>query len=599
MGLLNGRDKKIAYFFLFLTLIVNSLDIVALSLIGVIASVAVADSSTQTDFFFLSAVSNSTILLLMIGTAMIFVTKTIAGLLLTRRRQLFLARLEGDFSRIITRYTFSADLSRVKQYSKAHLEWIILRSTNIAFSRVMTQAFTLFAEGTLALSIFVLFVVVDWQAALFVSLYFFTILLLFQLFSRNQSKRHGASFASGSVGVVQAISDFTSAFREISILNAREFFLSRVSEARATSALSEARQLYLQAIPRLIVELALIVGALAFVIFELSTSGGDPDFGVLGIFLFGSLRMMSALLPLQRAYSQLLFDGPQARDATDVVRSSLSLTDATLPSEEGVEDGPPSPLPTGGLSVSFSNVTFAFEDSNRITPVLEDLNLSIQENTVVALIGPSGAGKSTIVDLMLGLHKPNAGEIKIDQYSASDIQKMRAGIVGYVPQKPGIVSGTVRDNIALGQREADIDSQRLWAAIENAELRELIESLPSGVNTPIGSHVDGLSGGQLQRIGLARALYLEPQLLVLDEATSALDARTEATISDGIGRLRGKMTVVIVAHRLSTVKHADEIFVVDCGRIIGKGSLSQLSRSVPLVKDFLNLLASGDTKSGP
>ena len=592
LKLLDKRDRRIVYFFLILTLIVNSFDIVALGLVGVIASVALGENSSLPEFIPQGWDRTFAITVLLGAASAVFVAKTVGGLFLARRRQLFLARLEGEFSQKISEFLFSADLARVRRYSRPHLEWMILRSTNVAFQRVLTHSFQLFAEATLALSIVVLFVVVDWQAALAVTLYFSTILLLFQGFSSKQSAMHGSGFTVSSIDVGQRIGDMLAAFREISVSAARDFFVSRIGDARRGAALYEARQLYLQAIPRLIVELSLILGALGFVLIEVATSSGQPDFAVLGIFLFGSLRMMSALLPLQRGYTSLLFDEAQARDAQEVVRDSLESTHRLR--------GEPLWSPTvavgkrldRGLSVSFTNVEFSFRDGKRPTPVLDGLTLSIPENSSAAIIGPSGAGKSTIVDLMLGLHQPDGGDIEISGCRPRELQSLRRGIIGYVPQKPGIVSGTVQDNIALGYDKKDVDDRKLWAAIGHAELRDLVESLPEGPETPLGQHLDSLSGGQLQRIGLARALYHEPRLLVLDEATSALDAETESAISKSLLGFQGKMTIVIVAHRLSTIRSADRVFVIDRGSLIGQGKLEELSESVPLVKRYLDLLES-------
>lgn len=596
--LLDRRDRWTCLRFLILTLMVNSLDVLALGLVGILASIALGDESRAMTSLPVPLGSDEVTLILLLATASIFLLKTGLGLLLARRRQLFLARLETDFSHLISQFAFSAELSRVKTYSKAHLEWIILRSTSVAFGKVLTQAFHLFAEATLAISILVFFVVIDWRTALLVSAYFSLVLAVFQFFSARRSRDFGSAYTSGSIGVGATITDFLETFREISVSSRARYFLSRIRDAREESALSDARQQYLQAVPRLVVELALILGALGFVLIEISSGDGRPDFGVLGIFLFGSLRMMSALLPLQRAYSQLLYDEPQARDAQEVVREVLE--SELLPSNE-IEDLERDWIPTAvthGLSVKFDQVSFSYKENGEETRVLDHLTFEIPANSLAAFIGPSGGGKSTIIDLMLGLHRPDAGSVRLSGQPPKNLQAKISGIVGYVPQKPGMVSGTIRDNIALGIPKEDVNHDRLWSAIEDAKLGELVRSLPSGPEATLGMHLDSFSGGQLQRIGIARALYSSPRLLVLDEATSALDTETEATISTSLAGYKDEMTIVIVAHRLSTIQSADNIFVIDQGSLVQQGSFSDLSKSVPLVRRYLEFLDQARPEKG-
>lgn len=578
------------------TVFINLLDIVAIALLSSIAAIAIGEGTVQAFDWFPQFERNTLIIVTLLTTGVIFGIKTLSGILLTRIRQNFLATLEVHFSNKIARHVFSDGLRAVKKHSRSYFEWSILRSTWTAFGSVVGQSLQLFAEITLALLILGLFFYTDWISALVVLLYFVAVLMLFQVVTKARVSRTGSDYAEGSISVGQAISDSLVAFREISVLNRFEFFMRRISRARAQVAYAQALQLTLQAVPRLIVELSLIVGAIGFAAFQFARSNGEPDIGLISIFIVGSLRMMSALLPLYRAYMQLRYDGPQAQSSQDFMRKAIQRTqphehDAPILDTETLRTASTEKT---ALSVELDDVSFHYRDRGFDEMVVEQVSLAITPGATVAFIGPSGAGKSTLVDLILGLHEPSSGEVRISGMRPRDLRDRVPGILSYVPQKPGLISGTIRENIALGVPENEIDDSQVWNAVRLAQIEDLVTALPGGLDAHVGEQADALSGGQIQRIGLARAMYTRPKLLVLDEATSALDAETEATITDSLSELEDQMTLLVVAHRLSTVQHADTVFVIDEGKIVAAGKLRDLEQDVPLVKKYIALMSFDD-----
>lgn len=199
----------------------------------------------------------------------------------------------------------------------------------------------------------------------------------------------------------------------------------------------------------------------------------------------------------------------------------------------------------------------------------------------MSFVGQSGAGKTTLADLILGVLEPDAGEIRIGHLKPINAIKRWPGAVGYVPQDVLIFNGTVRQNVALGYSEGEIIDARIWEALENAQLVEFVRGLPLGLDTPVGDRGSKLSGGQRQRLGIARALYTLPKLLVLDEATSSLDGGTEADISRAINQLKGKVTVIMIAHRLSTVKNSDVVHYLSEGKLLASGTFSHVRSQIP------------------
>lgn len=588
-----SRRKKTALVILAIgNLFLNTLDIVAIGTIGLVGAVSLGGSSPVT-FIDVSGLETETVVVYLLAlAAVVFSLKTLIGLVLARTQFTFLARTETMFSEKIANHVLGGDISRVKGLSQADLEWSILRSTNIAFSRVLGRTLVLLSEFSLALLIILLFVYADWVSASFLTLYFLLVLGLLQLVAHARSGRSGTQIAEGSVQVSQAVADSIAAFKEISVLSRVSFFVEKIRIARAQVAFGGAAQAFLQAIPRLVMELAVIMGAIGFVIFLFLRDDGLLDFGLLSVFIVGSLRLMSALLPLQRAFTELKFFSPQALGAQKIIRETLRAEENLIKRGNQQEvNWSLGEIPAQeGLGVEIVSVSFSYHDRGVSDSVLHDITLRIEPGETVALIGPSGAGKSTMVDLILGLHAPTHGEILYNGVPPKVYQATKPGVVGYVPQKPGLVSGSVRENVALGVPGGEIDEDRVTEALNQAQLSDFINSLPLGVNSPLGLHVDSLSGGQIQRIGLARALYARPQLLILDEATSALDAETEASITSSLQNLKQETTVIVVAHRLATVKDADRVVVLDGGAVVAIGTLGELQETSPFVRKYVSLM---------
>ena len=292
---------------------------------------------------------------------------------------------------------------------------------------------------------------------------------------------------------------------------------------------------------------------------------------------------MAALLPLQNALTELKVSGPQAARALRILRQ-LAVTEKKTKDHarpRGVENLRPG---YPGASVSFSGVSFEYEDAK--SPVLSNVSFKIPPGNLFALIGPSGSGKSTTADLLLGLLKPSEGNVSIEDERPEVYLQTPTGGVGYVPQKPAVLNGSLLENIALGIADELIDEERVKSVVGRVGLNyEELQRVSEG-----GGLVEKLSGGQVQRLGIARALYREPSLLVLDEATSALDAKAEASITSLVESLKENMTQFVIAHRLSTVQKADQVGVLLDGRLHLFSSLQEASRALPEVKQFIELL---------
>ena len=221
------------------------------------------------------------------------------------------------------------------------------------------------------------------------------------------------------------------------------------------------------------------------------------------------------------------------------------------------------------------NITFLYESRN--LKVIDDLNMTIKRGTSVAFIGGSGAGKTTLADIVLSLLKPQGGQILLDGIEVEKLGSRWNQIVGYVPQTIYMTDASIRRNIAFGIDEDEIDDERVWSALEMAQMKEFVMNLPEKLDTLVGEWGLQFSGGQRQRIAIARALYGNPDILILDEATAALDTETETAVMEAIDALQGIKTLIIVAHRLTTIKNCDKIYEIKDGKAIERRKVEVLS----------------------
>jgi ATP-binding cassette subfamily C protein len=277
---------------------------------------------------------------------------------------------------------------------------------------------------------------------------------------------------------------------------------------------------------------------------------------------------------------------PQAKKALDLLLTPETQISNSKLQQKSTAYGP--------VSVQLDQVSFQYPDATQHT--LDGVTLKVEPGQQIALIGPSGSGKSTIADLVTGLLEPSKGQVLIDGKPPRSTISETPGRIGYVPQKPGIVSGTILENISLGVPEESVDHELLKQAISDAHLTDVIHQLPDGIQTDLGKRRDELSGGQLQRIGLARALYTKPGLLVMDEATSALDADSENEINKALDEMRGKVTVVLIAHRLNTVQRSDRVFLIESGKISASGEFPELLTSNSTVQALAKLMSIDSAK---
>jgi ATP-binding cassette subfamily C protein len=581
-------------FFIFLSFraLVGLLDLAGILAIGLLATSITLfltegsdpNRTIQVGEFSLGAINAQSLPVVATLILFLFVSKALLSILLTRQLAIFLAKIEARASRDIASSAFGNGLEGIRKHSRDEILFAALTGSPMAFNLLLNSVGTLIAEGFLFVLVLVSFSLLNTAAALGAVLYFGIIGLLIQNSIGRQLEK--TSYQMNDLAIVSSSSllDLSEVYRETTILGRRKFFTDKFYAARLAASKHGANQLVLNGMPRYIVETSLFISIGVFIL--LQTASGDiaTSAGTLGVFLSGGLRLTAALLPLQSATLSIQQAVPAANRAF-VFLDVIKYDPANQP--DSSEGKVASSFPK--VDVSLERVSFRYQGSEQNT--LDNISINIPAGAQVAFIGLSGAGKSTLADLILGLLSPTTGKIVLGNQDASQLIRNQPGILGYVPQKPGMVSGTIAENITLGIDPKYVNKKLLDKAISLAHLKELIESLPSGLDTNIGKRKDELSGGQLQRIGLARALYSQPKLLIMDEATSALDAESEDEINKALDEMRGRVTVILIAHRLNTVQRSDIVFLMEEGKVTATGTFPELLKTNEKVQSLASLMA--------
>jgi ATP-binding cassette subfamily C protein len=400
----------------------------------------------------------------------------------------------------------------------------------------------------------------------------------------TQALRHRRS-------MMQAIIQGLGGFKDAKVLNRESFFLGVFGNHANHILRFELWNSVLRALPVRIIEM-LALGGVLFIAVSMILQGRDPETIVPTIALFGAavMKLKPSIFQLIDQVNSIRFNKQSIEQIWLDLNRLENLYSQKKEKEEQYQSGrngesgvDPSILHLEH-SIDLNEVTFVYPDST--LPAVKDVSLSIRKNSAVAFVGESGAGKTTIVDVILGLLEPQKGAIEVDGQNVYNCTERWQKNIGYIPQEIYLLDDTIRRNICFGIPDSEIDEESLQTAIKTAQLTELIENLEKGDRTRVGERGVRLSGGQRQRIGIARALYHNPQVLVMDEATSALDNITERYVIDAIERLKGEKTIIMIAHRLTTVENCDTIHLMKDARVIASGTYSELVHTSPEFREM-------------
>ena len=501
-------------------------------------------------------------------------TRTFSSIFFTQKTMYFLSRRGVALSEEIIGRLYSQDLIQIQKRTFQETIFALTTGVNTVIVGIISAFVSLLSDGVLLLVMLIGLIFVDSLLAVVLVAFFGLIGLILYKLMHQRMKNLGLENAKLTISTNELLMESLESYRESTVRNRRPYYVREISEVRYNQAAITAKIYFMPLISKYVIESAVVLCGLLLGAVQFTLRDASHAVGTLSIFLAASARIAPAVLRVQQGSLGIRGAHGSATPTLELIESlegirSIDKKISSLDLEHRNFKG----------EVKVSNLNFIYPEN--LEETVKDLHLNISEGETVAIVGSSGAGKTTLVDLILGVIKPTSGEILISGINPQATVEKWPGAISYVPQNVAISNGTIRENVALGYSPSQTPDQLVWESLESANLKDFVENLPDGLNTQVGERGTKLSGGQRQRLGIARALFTKPKLLILDEATSSLDGQTEAEITKAINKLKGRCTIIVIAHRLSTVKNADSILYLEKGQILAKGSFEELRRLVP------------------
>ena len=563
------------------------LDLLGVAFFGLIGSVSVAAVSstrvagrTESVINFLGINNYSSqlqVAILGILAAILMIIKTFASLYFNKRVIFFMSRKSAIISANLTSNLFKKTFTEIKKQGSQKLIYTLTSGVDRITVGVSAAAVALIADFSLLIVLLIGLMYVNPIMTLILLFSLSSVAYVLYLFVKNKNKKLGELQAQYAISSSNRIFEAIGNYRELVLRGQRQVFADGIGKARLLQADAGAQSTYLSNINKYILEASVLLITLLIAGIQFLISNALRSVATLTLFFAAISRIAPAIFRIQQNLLTIKSALGGAKPTLELI-NTLHLSINSLESNKSSEEVPATHDGfVGKIKIKDLNFKYAGNQSNAVAGV----NLELNSGNYVAVVGPSGAGKSTFVDLLLGLHHPTSGTVEISDIDAQDAIEKWPGAISYVPQDIQLVSGTITENVLLGFKNDEHNKKEVLKALQRAQLNEYIDSNGQILNTNIGDEGGKLSGGQRQRIGIARALLTNPKILVMDEATSALDAQTEENISNTINKIKDQCLVIVVAHRLATVRKADLVIYMQDGQIKAKGSFEEVRAQVP------------------
>lgn len=594
MRVLNSRDRRKVKSVVVIQVFLGLLDLMGVVIIGLVGSLAVTGVSSREPgnkvqylLDVLHLQSNSIqFQVAVLGTiaAVLLTFKTICSLYFSRKVLFFLSRRAAVIATQLSGKLLQDSLIFIQKNSIQETMYALTGGVNVVTVGIIGAAVSLISDMSLLIILgSSLFVVDSGIAISTLVLFAFIGAILYNLMSKR-AQRLGSRQEKLSIKGQELISEILLTFREITVRGRQSYYTNLIQDNRENLANSTAELSFMQNISKYVIEIVVVIGSLLIAAIQFSTQTAQHAAAVIAIFIAVSSRIAPAVIRIQQGLIQLKGNIASARPTLELIDrySSLDIFDTREAKKIQFE------YPEFNPSIDIENLAYHYPENTK--NAVSNLNISIPAGSFVAIVGPSGAGKSTLADLILGVLEPTEGAIKISGMSCKAALAKWPGALAYVPQVVTILDGTILDNVGAGYPIDEAHKSYVNRALEISHLSEFVNSLIDGVNTYVGDRGTKISGGQRQRLGIARALFTNPKLVLFDEATSSLDGETEAGISSALFALKGKMTIITIAHRLSTVRFADQVIYMAGGSVEAVGTFEEVRNKAPDFDRQANLM---------
>ena len=584
LAILSKKDQKRVLLISLVQLFLSLFDLVGIALIGVLGALAIQGVESHKpgnrvhavlQFLHISNLSFQTdIVILGLLAAGILIFRTLLSILITRRTLFFLSRRGAIISGELTSKLLNRNLLYMQKRSTQLTAFSLTSGVEIIVLKVIGTFITMVADFSILLVMLGGLLIVDSVVAISSFIFFGFIGLMLYKLMHKRARDLGRISSQLGVATNEAIVEVLNSYRESTVRNRKFFYSRKITALQMQAADYSAEMTFMPSISKYVIETSVVIGALLMAGLQFMLKDAVHAISTLSIFMAAGSRIAPASLRLQQSALTM-------KSGVGSAEPTLTLMD---------ELGQDLPIETASdelridhkdfdSTIVLNEVSLTYPGSS--TPAVSQVSLVIPPGSIVAFVGPSGAGKTSIVDLLLGVIEPSSGSVTISGEPPSIGIARWPGAISYVPQDIMTANGSIKENVTLGYPNSKDWDEFVQDAIRIANLEDVVKALPDGLDSPVGERGSKLSGGQRQRLGIARALFTKPKLLVLDEATSALDSETEAQITDSINKLRGQTTIILIAHRLSTVRYADIVVYMANGKMIASGTFEEVRKLVP------------------
>lgn len=578
---LNLLDEKSKKRILVATIALSCLaivDVIAIGLVGLLSlmtlegispgnsSNKVADVLRVLNIEELTFQAQALVLALLI--ALCFIGRILISILVTKKMLTFLSLRSVGISKKLMNIILQRDAGEVKAISRSSINYGLTEGVDRIVVGVIGSVMNIGSDFTLIAILIISLNFIDFTLGITSVIFFGLIGIAIYVRQGNVSARLGKTLSEKRMEISDQLFGVIDTIREVHLRGTLQSSVTNITSLRASQSQAWAQMSFQPFMAKYYLEIGMVLGAIVVGGVQFLTHDAKHAVGYLSLFLAAGVRIIPSIL---RLHSSLI----NIRSSSGVAAVTLELL--SLPS--AISSGSQVQIKIeSSPGIRFSSVFFEYDNNAEFS--LNDLNIGIERNKFTALVGPSGSGKSTIFDLALGFSSPKNGSVTIEGALPSDFIREHPGVISLVPQQVNISKDTLRQNLLLGY-DGHVNDEDLYNLLESLELSDLVNSLPSGLDSELGEFGSRLSGGQKQRIGIARAVCTSPKYLFLDEATSSLDAATENVIMKFLANMKSKMTIVVIAHRLTTVQAADQVIYVESGEVLSSGSFNEVREKVP------------------
>lgn len=581
---LSRADQRKIIAIMILQILMGGLDLLGVIAIGILGALSVTGLQSNQPG---NRVSNALKLLHIQGATFqeqavvlgiiavaLLVGRTILSIFFTRRILFFLSRRGAKISADLISRLLSQPLLVVQSRTTQETVYAVTTGVVVIMLQVLATAVVWIADLALLVVMMGGLLFVDPVTAIATFLVFLLVGFFLYKFMHVRAGNLGIENSTLSIKSNEKIVEVFASYRESVVRNRRDYYARDIGQLRYSLANTSAELGFLPYVSKYVIETTVVVGAVLIGAAQFIFQDASHAIATLAIFLAAGTRIAPAVLRLQQGTVTIKSGLGAASPTLDLIDAlgNSPMTENINDRVDVIHEGFISEVDIEGVSLTYPN---------KIGPAIENVSLTIPAGTSIAFVGPSGAGKTTMIDVLLGVLNPDYGSVLVSGLPPLLAVAKWPGAVSYVPQDVVIAAGTIRENIALGYPLEEATDELVMGALEIAHLDVFVAGLPDGIDTQVGERGAKISGGQRQRLGIARAMFTRPHLLVLDEATSSLDGETEASISDAIHALRGSTTVVIIAHRLSTVRNADQVVYLSDGKMLASGTFEEVRKAVP------------------